>query len=75
LKRSAFVEIALGKAAAVGESEGVKISWKPSEAAPRMLKDGTGPNLVAVLRRGQWVEVKKGSCCARTLGGHGRLER
>jgi ParB/RepB/Spo0J family partition protein len=66
-KRAAFVEIALGKAAVVGESEGVKISWKPSEAAPRMLKDGTGPNLVAVLRKGQWVEAKKGSCShART---------
>jgi ParB/RepB/Spo0J family partition protein len=61
-KRAVFVEIALGKAAQIGEAEGVKISWKPSEAAPRMLKDGSGPNLALVLRKGQWVEAKKGSC-------------
>jgi len=61
-KRVAFVVIALGKAAEVGESDGVMISWKPSEAAPRMAKDGSGPNLTAVLRRGQWIEAKKDSC-------------
>ena len=61
-KRAAFVDIALGKAAEVGEEAGVRISWKESEAAPRMAKDGSGPNLAAVLRHGQWIEAKKASC-------------
>jgi ParB-like chromosome segregation protein Spo0J len=59
-KRAAFVQIQLVKANT--EQITVRLSYKSSEAAPRMAKDGSGPNEHQVLRYGQWLDVKKGSC-------------
>lgn len=59
-KRDAFVRIKLNEA--YSDKAAIQISWKSSEAQPRMAKDGSGPNEHAVLRYGQWLDVKKGSC-------------
>ncbi len=56
-KRDQFVRICAIEADAI-----YRLSWKTSEAAPRMLKDGSGVNPHVVLRYGQWLDVKKGSC-------------
>jgi ParB/RepB/Spo0J family partition protein len=59
-KRDAFVRIKLSEA--YSDKAAIQISWKSSEAAPRMAKDGSGPNEHSVLRFGQWLDVKKGRC-------------
>jgi len=56
-KVHAFVEIRLGKAVPVGESDALRVSWKSTSSAPRMAKDGSGLNLKQVFRRGQWHEA------------------
>jgi len=60
-KRTAFVQVQLGLVTAAGANP-VRLSWKESSAAPRMLKDSADVNPAQTFKQGQWVEAKKGSC-------------
>lgn len=66
-KRERFVQIKLDQAKVDDGSLtkwifAVKLSYKISEAKPPMASDGSGPNIARVLRYGQWLDVKAGSC-------------
>jgi ParB/RepB/Spo0J family partition protein len=74
LKRQAFVEIQLRKAGADPDAKPPRLvprlSWKPSSVKPKTCfndlaangKMATSADPKKILRQGQWVQAKKGSC-------------
>jgi ParB-like chromosome segregation protein Spo0J len=60
-KRAAFVHIKLAEAYDEAFPP-VKLSWKLSEAEPRIDKESGIVDDSKTLRYGQWLDVKKGSC-------------